>query len=416
MRVPNLDLRRPAQIKPRIARDGKEPPVGPQFEIAVVTRCRERIAALEAVEEERTVANVPMRVTEGVGLFLHRVAFFRRRAVADDGIVEATLGRHALPKRPQLRFVTREIRREAARRFHDGLGTNAAQPRTLGEAQDADVLELDALARAQQADAPFRQTKAGMGLAVERVAIATERAEVGLGDESAVEDDLDLLARHADLDEVPEARPTHVAAAAREVPILAADLAVHVVALGRREAERRARIAVGAVEPVNVLRAVIERRAAVVEKLDLAHRLVGRVHGGGRHPHANAAVAIFGEPHLETQDEISERLACDEVLARTRDVLREGDDVFLLHRPVGEARFNRLNLEEGRAFPRGQVRAVEEAHESLVNRVGVGRFLKAGGATHGGEREKGEKSLHVIPFTLKKPSIRARDRRIPPNV
>ena len=284
VRVPDLHLRRTAEIKPRVTGDGHRAPVGPHLEVSVVLLRRKRITALVAVKVEVAVADGPMFVHADVGDRLHRRLFAVRGLLTDDRVVKPLFRRHAFPVRSELLRATVEIGLEAFRSLHALTRTDLAHLRVVRKLLDADVLPDDGGVVAAPAEVALGGVEAGVLFAVGRVgAVAAEAGEVGLGYEVAVDPHLDLLADHLDLLEVPHPRLAHVAAAAAEVRVLAPDLAVKVVAPRRDDSKDRARVA-EAVHPVLLRLGVVVGAAAVVEHLDLAHAVVGRVGLLARHP------------------------------------------------------------------------------------------------------------------------------------
>ena len=223
------------------------------------------------------------------------------------------------------------------------------------------------------ADSALHIVKTRMQPPVWRVLVALPLRDVRLGDQIAVEVDLDLAADDLDFLEVPHARPAYVAAAAREVFVLAPDLLVDVVTPTRHNAVDRTRVLIG-LQLVLLRRLVVIGTAAVIQELQLAHAVVGRVDLRVRHADAETVVAVLGHHEVKAENEVAVFLRRDEV-ARLSGHLAVGKArenrhhvrraVVELHRQVLDA------VHAGRSFPTCQVLAVEEGHEALVDRLRI---------------------------------------------
>ena len=196
-----------------------------------------------------------------------------------------------------------------------------------------------------------------MRLLVRRVTVALELGDVALGDQVAVEIDLDLAADDLDLREIPHAGLAHIAAAAGEVRVLAPDLLARVVAERRHDAVDRARVLVG-LELVGLLLGVIVLAAAVIQELKLAHAVVGGVLAG-LHSHAQAVVAVLGHHELESKDEV-----------------RVGTVGIALGEALKDAGLLLIDaVHRTRTRPARQIPTIEKRDESLVNHLRIPRFL-----------------------------------------
>ena len=360
--IPDLHLRSAAQIKPAVAGDRHDAPVGPELEIAVVTDRGERIAACEAVEEEVSVTDGPVLLLALVGYLLHFGALFGARRLTDDGVVELLLGRHALPHRLKLLLTAVEVGLEPARGLHRLIGA-CAHLRAVGQLLDADVFPLHVVAVAEPADMAALVVKAGMLALVGRVAVTLELRDIALRDEITVEVVFDFAADDFDFGEVPHSGPAHIAAAAGEILLLPADLLVRVVAERGNDAVDGAGILVGRKLVLAGLLVVIEA-TAVVKELKLAHSMIGRIHIGRRRTDAETVVAVFGHHEFEAEDEVAVLLSRDEIAG------------LPLHLTVGEALKDAglLGIDAvhaGRSRPTLEIDAVEKRDEALVYRLRV---------------------------------------------
>ena len=378
VRVPYLHLRSTAEVEPRVARHRHDPPVGPKLEVLEVLRRRERIAALEAIEEEVPVPDVPVLAHALVGDLLHLGALLRRRRVANFGVVELALGRHALPV-GEVGLAAGEKRLEPFRAFLGLLGADVPHLRVCGKLLYADVAPLDVVAVAEPADGAGEVADAGMGPFVGRVAIAPVARDVPLRDEVPVEIDLDFAAYDLDFREVPHAGPAHVAAAGGEVLLLAAHLLAGIVAERGEYAVHRTGIVVR-LELVLLRLSVVVFGAAVVEKLHFAHAVVGGVLAGNE-ADAEAAVAVRRHAELEPEDEIGVGAGSVEVAALA---LLEG--IAALGEALEDARLLFAHpVERDRTAPAIEVFAVENGGKALVDRFRVLACRCRGGAAS--ERE-----------------------------
>ena len=390
VRVPDLHLRRTPEIEPGVARHRHDAPVGPHLEVLVVLLRRERVAAAVAVEVEVAVPHVPVLVAALVGDLLHLGALLRGRRLADDRVVELLLGRDALPELGEIGFVAVEVGREALGARHALLRADFAHLRVGGQILHADVAPLDVAAVAKPTDRAGRVMQPRMLLPVGRVAVALELRDVALRDKIAVQVDLDLAADDLDLLEVPEARPPDVAAAAGEVLLLAPDLLVDVVAQRRNDAVDRAGVLIG-LELVRLLLAVVVSAAAVVEELQLAHPVVRGVLAG-LHADAEAVVAVLGHHELEAEDEVGEAAGRPEIAP---DALRE----LAVGEALQDARLLLADAVHHRgAFPTGQILAVEERDEALVDLGRIHGILRFNADTTGyrDERDGRQQSMAVF--------------------
>ena len=82
--VPDLHLRRAAEVEAAVALHGHDAPVDPHLEVLVVLLRGERVAALEPVEEEVAVADGPVGVAAFVGEVLGLKPIMLDPDVVDD--------------------------------------------------------------------------------------------------------------------------------------------------------------------------------------------------------------------------------------------------------------------------------------------------------------------------------------------
>ena len=365
VRIPDLHLRSAAQIKPGVARDGHDAPVGPKLEIFVIFHGGEGIAALETVEEQIAVAHAPVLAHPLVGDLLHLGALFRRRGTAHFGVVELPCRRNALPV-GEIGLAAGEIRLEPLWALHRLRRADVAHFRIGGQFFDADIAPLDVPAVAEPADGTGHIVDPGMAPAVGSVAVAFEFGNIALGDEIAVEIHLDLAADDLDFLEIPHPRPARVAAAGGEIVLLAAgNLLAGVVVPCRAHAVQRSAELVQFELVLTRLRIVVFA-AAVVEELHFAHAEVGRVLSGD-HPDAETVVAVPWHAELEAEDEVRVRTRRVEVAAHSLLehllALREAlENAGLL---VAHA----IHLDG--AFPAVEIFSVEYGNESFVNRLRI---------------------------------------------
>ena len=370
--VPDLHLRSAAEIKAGIARNRHDAPIGPKLEVLEILGRSERIAALVAVEEEVTVAHVPVLVALCVGLLLHFGALLGSSGLTNLGVVELLFGGDALPHRLKLLGATGEVRRKAGRRLLLLTGASLTHLGAGRKLLDADVLPHYAMAVAEPADVALLVVKAGVLAAVGRCAVGRHTREIGLCDKIAVQVDFDFLADNLDFSEVPHTRLAHVAAAGGEQLFLAANLLAAVVAAAGNDAVDRARVLIG-FELVAPRSGVIILRAAVIEKLKLAHSVVGGIDIGRRSADAKAVVAVFGHQELETENEVLVLLDGKEIAEIALDLAigLASENSLFLDRAVVELCLNNLNAVHLRTKPPRQILAVKQRNEAFFNRVGI---------------------------------------------
>ena len=369
--IPDLNLRSAAEVESGIAAWRENAPINEHLEILVVLLRRKRIAAAKAIEEESSVAHLPVLDHVLIGELLD-VGGLAGLALAgfltDNRVVELLAGCHTLPVGLELLRLAVEEHGEPFRALLDGARADIAHLGVIREFLNADIAPFHIVAVAEPADVTFGAVKARMGLAIRRVGtVALELGDIGLCDENTIEIDLNFASNYANFLKVPHARLLHVASATGEGLFLAPGLNAKVVAATWNDTIDTARILVFMKEIETTL-GIVVLTTTVIKKLKLAHGVVRGVDLLVRHADAETVVAVSGQTELEAEHKVAVHLfgaqiAAAALAATVREALKD----------TGFLGINAIRL--GRAHPAGKILAVENRHEPF----GIGILSRSAG-------------------------------------